>query len=206
MLQHGSKKQITIVCCGSADGRVWGPMTIVPGAEGNLNTRRNIQQAIHRSTFFQTQTGWMNAVAFCKWIRDFDLWLRIEDVQRPVVLILDGFKSHLNHRACRFAKEQGIIIYMLLSNSTQSLQPLDRSCMKPLKEKWSEVLKEFQTLNDYTGLVRKKNHVFFCPFFPAKVPARFPQVRSRNNVDGTSYPTWTIFSSSKFFSTLVHFF
>ena len=130
--------------CGSADGRYFGPYIVVPGVDGPIHARRKIQtDAIYGSRFYQTTNGWMTGEAFVFFVMEFDRYVTRKAIERPVLLIIDGYSAHLNYKAVRFCKDHDIILYLLLPNATQAIQPMDRSVMGPLKSNWSKVVEEY---------------------------------------------------------------
>ena len=55
-------------------------------------------------------------------------------VERKVLLILDGHASHTkNIDLIDFARSKGLLLLSLPPHTSHKLQPLDRSCFKPLK-------------------------------------------------------------------------
>ncbi|KAH1024079.1 hypothetical protein HUJ05_003638 [Dendroctonus ponderosae] len=53
---------------------------------------------------------------------------------RPVLLLLDNYESHLSIPALDFAKENGVIMLSFPPHCSYMLQPLDRSVFGPLKK------------------------------------------------------------------------
>ena len=62
---------------------------------------------------------------------------------RPVVLLLDGHSSHINLDAAKFARENGIELYLLPPHTTHALQPCDVGLFKPLKEQWNRCVSKY---------------------------------------------------------------
>ena len=167
--------------CGSADGTFFGPFIIVPGVDGPVHPRRKIAtNAIYGSRFYQTTSGWMTGEAFVFFVMEFDRYLTRKNIERPVLLIVDGWKAHLNHKAVRFCKEHDIELYLLLPNATQVAQPMDRSVMEPLKAHWGNVLEEHQRKHNWSAFVSIKNLIknYEKNFlhFPQSVPVVIPVV------------------------------
>ena len=63
----------------------------------------------------------------------------------PVILFVDGHKSHLSLPLIRMAKEKGIHLYCLPPHCTHVLQPLDVGVYGPVKQEWKKILKEHKT-------------------------------------------------------------
>ena len=66
------------------------------------------------------------------------IFLRHIVVQRPVLLFIDGHKSHVNFDLCR---QNDIILFCLPSHMTHALQPLDVAVIKSLKDNYSKTVR-----------------------------------------------------------------
>ena len=53
---------------------------------------------------------------------------------RKVLLVLDGYRSHMTYQALRILQTGGVIVYALPSHTTRYTQPLDVSVFGPFKE------------------------------------------------------------------------
>jgi hypothetical protein len=75
-------------------------------------------------------------------------WLQhgfIEQIpQHHLLLLLDGHQTHITLQVIKKARANNIVILKLPSHTTNILQPLDKSCFKPLKDVWREKLIAFQ--------------------------------------------------------------
>jgi hypothetical protein len=92
------------------------------------------------------ETGWMRQDVFFEYIANvFISWLKDNNVQRQVILFLDGHRSHLSMAMSQLCEDSGIILYCLLTNATHILQPADIAVFRPLKQNWRKVVHEFQT-------------------------------------------------------------
>jgi hypothetical protein len=69
--------------------------------------------------------------------------------ERPLLLLLDGHRSHVTMEVIHFARQDGITILKFPSHTTYVLQPLDGSVFKPLKTLWDKRIANFQW--DITG-------------------------------------------------------
>ena len=84
-----------------------------------------------------SENGWMDRDVFLQILKNLDKWLTDNDVARPVILFVDGHKSHYSLEICDFADEAGIKLWLLKPNSTQTLQPLDKVHYQILKKEIS---------------------------------------------------------------------
>jgi len=90
----------------------------------------------------RSDSGWMVSATFFEYIANIMYpWLIDNKVKFPVILYLDGHKSHLSLELSEFCTEKKIILYCLPPNATHILQPCDVSIFKPLKSYWKDVIK-----------------------------------------------------------------
>lgn len=89
----------------------------------------------------RSDSGWMVSSTFFEYISNgFFNWLVNNKIKLPVILFLDGHKSHLSMELANFCAENQIIIYCLPPNSTHIIQPCDVAIFKPLKLYWKNVV------------------------------------------------------------------
>lgn len=97
----------------------------------------------------KSENGWMTAETFFEYISNIFLPFIIENnIERPVVVFLDGHKSHLSLHLSKFCRENKIIMVALYPNSTHIIQPLDVAVFGPLKCKWKKIVKQWRIEND----------------------------------------------------------
>lgn len=82
----------------------------------------------------QIVDGWR---IYCEY---FLLSLQENNIKFPVLLLLDGHKSHINMDLYHFCIQKRIILYCLLLNATRILQPCDVSVFKSLKGHWKKTI------------------------------------------------------------------
>lgn len=93
--------------------------------------------------------GWMTSETFFEYMSNIFLPFLIENnVERPVIVFLDGHKSHLSLYLSKFCRENKIIMVALYPNSTHIIQPLDVALFGPLKSKWKKIVKQWRIEND----------------------------------------------------------
>ena len=76
--------------------------------------------------------GWTDEDCFVKWL------LHYPSVAKPYqdkkhIIILDGHHSHKTLQTVQFLRANGIKLFTLFPNSTQKMQPLDLSFLKPFR-------------------------------------------------------------------------
>lgn len=97
----------------------------------------------------KSETGWMTAETFYEYITNIFLpFLNDVNIERPVIVFLDGHKSHLSLHLSKFCREHGLILISLYPNSTHILQPLDVAVFGPLKARWKKIVKQWRIENE----------------------------------------------------------
>jgi len=97
----------------------------------------------------KSETGWITGETFFEYITNIFLPFLIEaNIQRPVIVFLDGHKSHLSLHLSKFCRENGLILISLYPNSTHILQPLDVAVFGPLKGRWKKIVKQWRIDNE----------------------------------------------------------
>ena len=86
-------------------------------------------------------TGWVDTHLFKKLLTDH--LLKNAVAGRPLLLILDGHRSHYQLELIAYAEENGVVMFCLPPHTTCETHPLDTSVFKPLKENWQEVCNHY---------------------------------------------------------------
>lgn len=157
----------------------------------------------------RSKSGWMTAETFFEFITNvFNPWLGLpeNEIEKPVVLYLDGHKSHLSLHLSNFCSTNGIILIALYPNTTHMCQPLDVSVFKPLKTKWRSVVREWCSENlgekvkktDFCSLLQRAinqlgddtltngfRHCGLYPFTSAVIPQLFERERQKSTKEST---------------------
>lgn len=105
----------------------------------------------------KSENGWMTSESFYEYVTNiFFPWILKNGIKLPVVLYVDGHKSHLTLSLSEFCRENGIILISLLPNSTHILQPLDVGVFHPLKSQWKLAVEKWRLQNKKQTL-KKEN-------------------------------------------------
>jgi hypothetical protein len=92
--------------------------------------------------------GYQTAQTFYDYISiHFLQFLKKNGIKTPVILFLDGHRSHLTLELGQFCSQNGIIIVCLPPNSTHFIQPLDRVYFRPVKSFWADAVTEWRYQN-----------------------------------------------------------
>ena len=86
------------------------------------------------------ETGWMQSHIFVMWFEHF-LKLANPSEARPVLLILDGHKTHTNNLPfIKMARSNFVTVFCLPPHCSHRMQPLDVSFMKPLMTYYTQAV------------------------------------------------------------------
>ena len=120
-------KTHTILTCVSASGSALPPFLIYPRKRITDSLKVG---AVAGTTFHCSDTGWVNAELFFKWLHFF---VQSIPPSRPVLLILDGHSSHISIEVIEFAKSNDKHMLCIPAHTTHILQPLDVGVFKSFK-------------------------------------------------------------------------
>ena len=126
-----SKEQITTLCAFSAAGSMVPPMHIFAGKQFKNDPMKD---CVPNAYFGRSDSGWMNTELFYDWLKEH--FIPRTATIRPIVLLIDGHKSHINIDTSKLCKENNIILYCLPSHTSHVTQPLDVGFYGPLKSSW----------------------------------------------------------------------
>lgn len=86
-----------------------------------------------------SDSGRMKSEVFYEYIEHiFHPFLIEKGIKLPVILLVDGHKSHLTYQLSQLCSDLNIILIALYPNSTRILQPADVAAFHPLKSSWKK--------------------------------------------------------------------
>jgi hypothetical protein len=88
-----------------------------------------------------TISGWSEESVFFDWFQ-YHFVPNVKSVKKPILLLMDGHRSHLSARIIKYAMDNGIHIECLPPHSTTILQPLDVVTLSKLKLSWRKLLRD----------------------------------------------------------------
>ena len=146
------KSTLTFLGTFSARGDIVQPMIIFP----YLRVPKDIVRSVPNEFMIgATETGWMRSETFYEFISNgFIPYLDEHNIPKPVILFVDGHKTHLSMQVSKYCEENQVILYLLTPNTTHILQPADVSVFKPLKVYWRDEVHAFQRKNPNTVVRR----------------------------------------------------
>lgn len=143
--QGNPKESVTVLFTFSADGKVCPPLIVFPYKRLPDRIASSVppKWGIDRS-----DTGWMTAEVFNQFFAEiFAPYLSEHKIKRPVILFIDGHKSHITLQLSFTCKELGIELIALYPNTTRITQPADVSVFGPLKKMYRKAVRRFQADN-----------------------------------------------------------
>lgn len=140
-----AKSGLTVMFTFSASGVITPPMIIYP--------LKRISTGIAASVppdwgIGLSSKGWMNQDLFLQYITNvFYPYLLKVNTEFPIILFVDGHKSHINYDLSKACQERGIVLVALYPNATRILQPADVAAFKPIKAAWKKGVLEWRSEN-----------------------------------------------------------
>ena len=74
--------------------------------------------------FSKSASGYVTRETFLEILSDLDDYLTLNNIPRPVILVIDGYKGHLGLAIAEYCDLHGIQLVLLRANMTHVLQPL----------------------------------------------------------------------------------
>lgn len=137
---NSSKDNYTVLFGSNAEGTLTPPMILYPGKRV---TREIVEHTPNGWSVGVSDEGWQTSKTFFEYMtNDFHKWLLDNHIKFPVVVFVDGHKSHISIELTEFCTAHEIMLIALYPNSTRILQPLDRQFFGPFKQIWNKVLRQ----------------------------------------------------------------
>jgi len=109
-----SKDQTTCLCAASAAGEVLPPMHIFAGERFRFNPMAG---CVTDAYFGRSPNGWISTELFYGWLANH---FAKKVTVRPVVLLVDGHRSHIDLQVSKFCRENQILLFCLPPHHTSS--------------------------------------------------------------------------------------
>ncbi|XP_072375131.1 uncharacterized protein [Diabrotica undecimpunctata] len=135
--QATAKAALTVMFTFCANGGVTPPMIIFPYKR---KPPKEILETVPEDWGVgYSENGWMKSALFYEYIANvFNPFLVKNKVEKPVILFVDGHKTHLTLQVNQLCNKLGIVLIALYPNATRLLQPADVAAFKPLKAGWQK--------------------------------------------------------------------
>lgn len=150
--QSQVKESITVLFTFSAAGNVCCPFIVYP--------YQRLPEKISDSVpdgwgIGKSDTGWMTTEVFYEFIANvFHPYLLGNNIELPVILYVDGHKTHLNFHLSQLCTHLQIELIALYPNATRILQPADVAAFRPLKVGWRKTLRKWQNEHNNQGVTK----------------------------------------------------
>ena len=159
-LTTGASDHISLLCCVSAAGLPLPPMIIYsksfPGGPYRFDGPDD-------ALYAKSDSGWIDTELFLSWLKK--IFLKHVVSQRPVLLLVDGHKSHINLDVIDLCRQNDVILFCLPPHTTHALQPLDVSVFKSLKDRYAKAVRSLSfTKKNFIVTKRDFSKVLKVPF------------------------------------------
>lgn len=168
--QDGSREWVSLLAAICADGTALPPGIIFSSKNSTIQSQwvADINPENHSIHVASSPSGWTNNDIGLAWLKQvFDRYTKAKARRKYRLLIVDGHGSHLTQEFIKYCYQNRIILAVLPPHSTQTLQPLDVVCFKPLSSHYSSELDSH--LQQSQGLSPLAKGDFFNLFWPAWV-------------------------------------
>ena len=128
LMAGSGRENITVQTCISGSGTLLPPYVVYKGERLMSNTTFGGPLA---SRYAVSHNGWMTEESFVDWLKA--LFIPSLPPTRPVLLILDGHKSHITYEVREIARDNNIHLLKLPPHTTHLLQPLDIGVFNRMK-------------------------------------------------------------------------
>ncbi|CAG9568022.1 unnamed protein product [Danaus chrysippus] len=154
IVKSKEKEAVTVLIFISASGKILPPCVVFPYVRP---PKEVVNSMPDRWLLGKSKTGWMKSEIFFDYFeKGLNEWLKEEKIKKPVLVFVDGHKSHLTMRLSEYCHENCIILYALPPNATHLIQPADVSVFKPLKVEWKNTVYEWATQPENVNSVLTK--------------------------------------------------
>lgn len=141
-IKEKEKENITILGTFTASGTILPPLIIYPYTRIPSEIVRQINE---EWCIGKSEKGWMTSKVFYGYIANTLVpKLKEKNTKFPVLLLIDGHKSHINKEVSQLCIDNGIILYSLYPNATHIIQPADVSVFRPLKNSWKKIVNDWK--------------------------------------------------------------
>ena len=129
-ISKGQREKVTVLACVSVVGSSLPPMFIFKNESGQIPYGVK-DDAPAGSLFTAQKSGWIDKDLYLKWLNE--VFLKSIPSQRPVMLIVDGHKTHVTPEVIEIALQNKVIVFCLPAHASHLLQPLDLSLYGPTR-------------------------------------------------------------------------
>ncbi|KAJ8024408.1 Jerky protein-like-like [Holothuria leucospilota] len=125
----------TVLVTTNAIGNALPPYFVFKGKRRNEDLMKG---ALPGSSYAMTDSGWSNSEVFFDYLKNHFLkYVRPSGTQK-VILLYDGHASHMSIPLIEYARENGVVLFVLPAHTSHILQPLDVGCFGPYKKAYDQ--------------------------------------------------------------------
>ncbi|XP_057332989.1 uncharacterized protein LOC130672420 [Microplitis mediator] len=136
------KEAITALLFFTASGQTLNPCVVLPHIRPPCDVIESLPEGW---ILGKSESGWMKTDIFYDYfVKSLNPWLTDKKIKKPVLVLVDGHKSHLTLKISEYCANNGIILYALPPNTAHMMPPADVSLFKPLKNEWTETVHNWQ--------------------------------------------------------------
>jgi len=147
MTDPDNRIYITSVECVSSRGWVIRPVLILAGV--HILHKWGFDDLDGDIVIGTSETGYSNDDLAMDWLKHFIEHTERKRIGAWIMLIVDGFGSHMTIPFLNLCTEQKIVLYKLPPHSTHLTQPLDVGVFQPFKHYHTEAIDQAVRLGDY---------------------------------------------------------
>lgn len=141
-ITNSDKRQITVLACMAACGTYILPMLIFPGKRFKYNP---LGKAPTDWMNGKSDNGWIDQAVFYEWLGNHFLEaVKATKCKLPVLLLLDGHRSHVSLETAKLCAENGVVLYCFPAHASHIIQPCDLTLFGSLKSAWKIRRREWQ--------------------------------------------------------------
>lgn len=153
-IEHNPKVNLTVMFTFSASGETTAPMIIYPYKRLPSGVLKSVPDGWGIGC---SDSGWMRSELFFEYIGNvFYKYLVSKNTKFPIILFVDGHKTHLTLQTSQLCSDLKIILVALYPNATRIMQPADVSAFRPLKANWNRAVLKFRQDNP-NSIITKEN-------------------------------------------------
>lgn len=169
-VEHNPKVNLTVMFTFAATGDITPPLVIYPYKRLPNDILKSVPKEWGIGL---TDNGWMDNKNFYEYIANiFKPYLTKQAIKLPIILFVDGHKTHLSIQTSQLCVESGIILVALYQNATRLLQPADVAAFRPLKSHWAKSVLKYRRENGNKALSKAE----FAPVLKDAVDMLKPEV------------------------------
>lgn len=150
-IQGGSGKEtFSVVETVAANGHLFPPLIIYKSK--NLYSTWCVNGP-EGAAYLSSENGWQEKKTFFFYFQKLVAWTK--EWPKPILIIYDGHKSHIQCKVSKLALENNIHILSLPAHSSDKIQPLDVGVFAPVKKMWLQIKRAHGRKTSYKNITKE---------------------------------------------------